>query len=84
MSDISKIKLPNGDIYNLKDSDALHSNDTYVQDVQIDNTSIVNNGIANIPIASTQNLGLIKIPGYGFNILANGTLEVHGTEQGEA
>ena len=61
MSDISKIKLPNGDIYNLKDSNALHNNDTYVQDVQINNTSIINNKIANIPIASTTEYGTVKV-----------------------
>ena len=70
MSDISKIKLPNGDVYNLKDNDALHSNDAYVQDVQINDTSIVNNGVANIPLANTSTPGVITV-GMGLGISNN-------------
>lgn len=61
MSDISKIKLPNGDVYNLKDNNALHNDDAYVQDVQINNTSIINNGIANIPRATGADYGVAKM-----------------------
>lgn len=34
MSDISKIKLPNGDVYNLKDSEALHRGDATTGAIQ--------------------------------------------------
>lgn len=61
MSDISKIKLPNGDVYNLKDNNALHNDDAYVQDVQINSSSIINNGIANIPRATGADYGVAKM-----------------------
>ena len=45
-----------------------------VQDVQIDGTSALQNGIANIPIASASDLGLVKVDpsagiGFAFNVV---------------
>ena len=39
--------------------------DTPVDDVQIDGTSILNNGVANVPIASGNIAGVVKASGYG-------------------
>lgn len=38
-----------------------------VGDVQINGTSILSNGVANIPIASNGELGLVKIQKFGYN-----------------
>lgn len=46
-----------------------------VDDVQINGTSIVNNGVANLPIASANNVGVVK-KGSGIAIDANGTIYV--------
>ena len=46
--------------------------DDVVDDVQINGTSILDNGVANIPVASSSNLGVVKVSGsYGINILNN-------------
>lgn len=46
-----------------------------VSDVQIDGTSIVNAGIANINYASTATGGVIRVnPSYGLNVAGTGTL----------
>lgn len=45
-----------------------------VGDVQVNGTSIVENGIANIPIASTTNLGVVKDTNAGVTILSDGSL----------
>lgn len=56
--------------------------DVPVQDVQVNGTSIVNNNIANIPIASGSNLGVIKISGTnGIGLYCNpstGALQIAG------
>ena len=50
----------------------------FSHDVQIDGTSILDNGIANIPIASSQNAGVVKIePSFGVTINANKQLYLH-------
>ena len=49
------------------------SSDDVVNDVQINGTSIVNNGVATIPPAQTNSLGLVKM-GQGLNVSAEGTL----------
>lgn len=44
----------------------------YLSDVQVDGTSIVDNGVADIPIATTSSYGLISIaPSGGLSILTN-------------
>jgi len=43
-----------------------------IGDIQIDSTSILNNGTANIPIATYDTLGVIKPSSYGFYITNNG------------
>lgn len=53
MADISAIKLPNGVTYNVKDNEA-------VTDITINSASIVNNGVASIPSASSSSYGVIK------------------------
>lgn len=48
-----------------------------VGDVQVNETSIVSNGIANIPVASTSTLGVVGIGGsFGIKINENGKLYV--------
>ena len=47
-----------------------------VQDIQINSTSILNNGVASIPIASTSGLGVIK-KGMAFWINDDGTLGIN-------
>lgn len=50
---------------------------TNVQDVQINSSSIINNGVANIPIASTSVAGVVKVnSNYGTNIETDGTISV--------
>ena len=47
------------------------SADPIVNDVQIDGTSITSNGVANIPKASSSNLGVIKVNGAGLVLDSN-------------
>lgn len=48
-----------------------------VSDVQINGSSIINNGIADIPIASESNLGAVKVnANRGIGIFADGTLSM--------
>ena len=48
-----------------------------VDDVQINGTSIKSSGVANIPIASTSNLGTVKVnSSYGTNITAEGLVYI--------
>lgn len=50
--------------------------DTPVDDVQINGTSIVQNGVAEIPIASTSTLGAVTCAqDYGVTVLSNGRLQ---------
>ena len=46
-----------------------------VQDVQINNVSILSNGIANIPTATNNTLGVVKINGNGLTII-NDTIRI--------
>lgn len=46
------------------------------KDIQINNTSIVSNGIATIPIASNSTFGVVKTGGYGIRINNDGVLYV--------
>lgn len=57
--------------------DGVNVNDVAVKDVQIDGTSILNNGVANIPVASTNNLGVVKTNAdYGIGCYPNGILTI--------
>lgn len=48
---------------------------TVTTDVQINGTSVVTSGVANIPLASTSNLGAVKTnTSYGLNTNSSGTL----------
>lgn len=68
------------------------SNDDVVTDVQIDSTSILSNGVANIPVASASALGAVKIDqalGIGITaentigtVSASGNQSRHGTSYG--
>lgn len=50
-------------------------NDIPVSDVQINSTSILNNGVANIPIADASNAGVVKVNGtQSITKLSDGTL----------
>ena len=46
-----------------------------IHDVQINETSIVNNGVANIPIATSSDLGLVKI-GNGLGMSTNSQIRI--------
>ena len=52
-------------------------------DVQINGTSIVENGVANIPIASTNTLGAIKLGFGGLYGAADGTVYIHSATKNE-
>ncbi|MDT3388863.1 MAG: collagen-like protein [Bacteroidota bacterium] len=57
--------------------------DVPVDDVQIDGTSIVNNGIATIPIANTNNAGIVKInPSFGVGLI-NDALIINGANSND-
>ena len=48
-----------------------------VQDVQVNGSSILNNGVANLPIASASTLGAVRIDeDYGIAVAANGKIAV--------
>jgi len=47
----------------------------YVSDVQIDGTSIVSDGVANVPIASLTSLGLMKV-GSGLMVSSSGIVKI--------
>ena len=47
-----------------------------VTDIQVNGTSIVTSGVANVPIASSSNLGAVKIDGRGLNIQSSGLLYI--------
>lgn len=49
-----------------------------VQDVQVDGTSIVQNGVASVPIVNTINtLGLVKVnTDYGLNVYPSGLIRI--------
>lgn len=52
--------------------------DTPVDDVQIDGTSVVNSGIANIPVATKEIFGAVKVNQYnGIRIQGNGELATY-------
>lgn len=49
----------------------------YLTDVQTNGTSIVENGVANVPIASTNKLGVVKVSSsYGTGMLQGGIIEI--------
>lgn len=58
--------------------DMLGVSESPVQDVQINGTSILNEGVANVPIASDSNLGLIKVADgtHGVRLGSDNTLRV--------
>ena len=52
--------------------------DKLIKDVQINGSSILNNGVANVPIADSSSLGVMKVnPDNGLRILSGGTLAVY-------
>lgn len=67
MADISVIKMPDNQSYNIKDASARESITNLPTDIQINSNSIVSNGIANIPLASTSAPGVMTI---GFGLIA--------------
>lgn len=46
-----------------------------VQDVQVNGSSILTNGTANIPIASVNNFGVVKTGSYGIGVIASGNAQ---------
>lgn len=61
MADISVIKMPDNSSYNLKDAAARQSIAALPTDVRVNGTSVVSSNVANIPIASQNNPGVIKV-----------------------
>lgn len=56
---------------------AAQPEDITVTDVQVNGTSILNDGVANIPYASTSNWGVVKVvSNYGINTNSNGQLHI--------
>lgn len=55
------------------------SNDLPVTDVQVNSTSVITSGVANIPIASTSALGVVGMSGdnYGIAITSSGNLYIN-------
>ena len=43
----------------------------FTRDVQVDGTSIISNGVANIPVADSNNFGVVKAGGYGIYLYSN-------------
>ena len=63
----------------ITDADGEHSADVMdgtgnVDDVQINGTSIVSDGVANVPYANTQNPGVVKVNGNGLRMVSGGTM----------
>lgn len=58
------------------DAATMGSDSSVVSDVQVNGTSIVSSGVANIPIASTSNLGVVKIR-TNVGITANSSGEIY-------
>lgn len=55
-----------------------------VTDVQIDGTSILNNGVANIPVATSSELGLVKTTGgRGIGVNASGVIYIDGANDAQ-
>lgn len=57
MADISKIKTPDGTSYDIKDATAR----AYPHDVKVNGTSVVTNGVANIPMATSSTPGVVIV-----------------------
>ena len=62
----------------ITDADGEHSADVMdgtgsVDDVQINGSSIVTDGVANVPYANTQNPGVVKVNGNGLRMVGGGT-----------
>ena len=56
---------------------AVQPEDITVTDVQVNGTSILNDGIANIPIASNNRLGVVFPAGFGVMVTASGALAIN-------
>lgn len=54
--------------------------DAFVKDVQVNGTSVLQNGVANVPIANTiSKLGVVQVhPDYGLNVYSSGLLTIQG------
>ena len=53
--------------------------DTPVDDVQINGTSIVQDGVANVPVASSSKVGVVRTQGtYGLNVNGAGIIYTYG------
>ena len=54
-----------------------------VPDIQIDGTSIVSGGVANIPVAGADNHGVIRINGYGISKTAENVIRISGASESQ-
>ena len=48
--------------------------DNPVEDVQVDGVSVVQGGVANVPIANANNFGVVMVSGYGLQMQSNGCI----------
>ena len=48
-----------------------------VSDVQVNGTSVVTSGVANVPMATNLVLGAVKVGGYGLTIASDGTVKIN-------
>lgn len=54
-----------------------------VQDVQVNGTSVLSNGVANVPMASTSGLGAVRInSSYGVKLNTSGVLQIQSASIG--
>lgn len=51
------------------------------RDVQVNGTSVVQNGVANVPVANDSTLGVVKVGGYGMGINGSGSLYLNGANE---
>ena len=62
-------------VFDGTDADEVTVTDEMVNDVTVNGTSVVNNGVANIPIGNANNLGVVKKNyAYGIDISSSGQL----------
>ena len=77
---ITVTDITGGHRVTITDADGAHSFDVMdgedgagtVQDVQVNGTSVVTDGVANVPIAGPGKFGAVQVSGYGLQMQSNG------------
>lgn len=80
---VGKTQLTEAKLKELINGEAIDLTEYKTKDVQINGTSIVQDGVANIPLASTTQHGLIKAGVSGGLYVTNGTAYIHSANNGE-